>query len=78
MFGSRSEGGKVWVKDSSFLLGTSPEYELAVYTLCHLYRAEDGNLPCVITDGTSSINIKTFVKNVPNNIKAVATAFPEI
>lgn len=57
---------------STSLIGVSPEFELALYTLCFLNGKEDN----VLQLGPYLVNIKCFSFGRGNNVK-IGTAFPE-
>ena len=56
---------------NSMLIGTSPEYEMAVYTICFLTRPDT---ECSFTLNGRSVTIITH----PSYNAAVATAYPRL
>ena len=61
-------------KQASFFMGTSPEFDISVYTLCILART---NRDCNLTINNSEVPIKTFdISHVPG--LQVGSAFPSV
>ena len=59
---------------SSFFIGTSPEFELAIYNVCFHARR---NALCPVTLGGTNMQIQTF--DITRSGRAfVSTAFPNI
>ncbi len=62
-----------YTKSSSFFNGTSPEFELAAYTLCFMKRRSDrGNERCNLLMNGHIIPLDTIKKND----NAILTAYP--
>ncbi len=59
-------------KQVSFFMGTSPEFDISIYTLCMLART---NSDCDVVINQSQVPIKTFdVSHVPG--LQMGSAFP--
>jgi len=57
---------------ASMLIGTSPEFELALYTTCLLARGTD---KCKVMLGGQPVTLTTHVFDRPGGVKYVASAF---
>jgi len=57
---------------ASMLVGTSPEFELALYTVCLLARGDE---PCRITLGGQPVSVTTHVFNRPGGVRFIASSF---
>ena len=58
----------------SMLVGTSPEFELALYTTCILARREQ---KCQMRLRGQKVSITTHLFTRPRGVEYVATAYPE-
>ena len=56
----------------SMLVGTSPQMELAVYTVCLMVREED---KCPVSLGGEAATVTTHVFNRPKGVRYIASAF---
>ena len=61
-------------KQASFFMGTSPEFDISVYTLCILTRT---NEDCNLTINQSEVPIKAFDANHVPGLQ-VGTTFPAV
>jgi poly(U)-specific endoribonuclease len=61
-------------KISSMWIGTSPEFELGIYTLCWFARP---NARCPISLSGNKINIQTYAISRDGQ-KFVASAYPDL
>ena len=57
---------------ASMMVGTSPEMELALYTICLLARGDEN---CHVTLGGQDVFVTTHVFDRPGNKKYIASAF---
>jgi len=57
---------------ASMLIGTSPEFELALYTTCLLARGSD---KCHVTLGGQPVSLTTHVFDRPGGVKYIASAY---
>ncbi|XP_001603664.1 poly(U)-specific endoribonuclease homolog [Nasonia vitripennis] len=62
------------IKLSSMFLGTPPEFEMALYTLCFFARPNKG---CNVLLGNEKITIQTWVQ-YSNNEALIGSSFPKI
>ncbi|KAL7296382.1 hypothetical protein TKK_0010395 [Trichogramma kaykai] len=61
-------------KLTSMFIGTPPEFEIALYTLCHFARP---NKVCKVTLGNVKVAIMTHSESIDNQ-QVISTAFPKI
>ena len=59
---------------ASMMIGTSPQFELALYTICIIVREDK---PCKVSLGGKQFNVETHIFNRPRGVKYVASAFVE-
>jgi len=57
---------------ASMLVGTSPEFELAIYTTCLLARGDE---KCSITLGGQPVSITTHIFTRPGGVRYIASSF---
>jgi len=57
---------------ASMLIGTSPEFELALYTTCLLARGDE---KCSVTLGGEPVSITTHVFTRPGGVRYIASSF---
>lgn len=70
---SFSYDGKLKPAGSMFV-GTPPELEVALYSLCIALEVED----CPISLGGEKFTIRAYSFNRGNNVKVVASGYPDI
>lgn len=58
----------------SMFVGTSPELDIALYTLCIAFEVEN----CPISLGGEKFTIRAYSFNRANNVKVIASGYPEI
>lgn len=61
-------------KLTSMFIGTSPEFEIALYTLCFFARP---NKSCKVLLSNEKLTIQTWVQN-SNNEELIGSSFPKI
>lgn len=57
---------------ASMMIGTSPEFELSLYTTCLLVR---GDKKCQVSLGGKPVTVTTHVFNRPRGVRYIASAF---
>ena len=61
-------------REASFLVGVSPEYDMALYSLCIVTRV---GRPCPVEVDGEMLNVQSFdIDHVPQ--LQVGTAFPDV
>jgi len=66
--------GKKQKPYASMIIGTSPQFEMALYTICLLVR---GNKKCDVSLGGQQLTVKTHVFNRPHGVRYIASAYIE-
>lgn len=61
-------------KQASFFMGTSPEFDMSIYTLCAITRT---NSDCNLSINQAQVPIKTFDVAHVDGLQ-VGTAFPTV
>lgn len=59
---------------NSIFIGTSPEFEIALYTLCFMTKADKA---CNVSLNGQKVNIRTYTFRYRGK-KMIGSAFPEI